>query len=172
MHVTNFICNNLSDVTNKISAVKESVTTGYTSLFGNEIDCEAASEIETVDVIERSKRDTRNISNLRINIPNRGDTLKHTIQEQLTLNIDGSEIQIPQHSYFKHLDFVGQGYWEHMRGAMGYSWKSAKCCFYFFIHALWPDWFQTHGSEIINDLSDHFVERYQQRILELRRGQI
>jgi hypothetical protein len=58
---------------------------------------------------------------------------------------------------FEHLDDVNQTYFGHFGHAMMYSYKSLKCSFYFFIHAIWPDCFVHHGSESIKELHEHFT---------------
>lgn len=71
---------------------------------------------------------------------------------------------VEKESYFKHLDFAGQTYSQHFYAAMGYSWRSMKCSFYFFWHAIWPDIFQQSGSDGIINLGDELIEKIRNRM--------
>lgn len=53
---------------------------------------------------------------------------------------------------FNHLESVGQSYTEHLNDSMNYSWNSLKSSFYFFCHGIYPDIFETSGSNTIIDL--------------------
>ena len=60
---------------------------------------------------------------------------------------------------FRHLEQVDQTYSEHFKDAMRYSWRSLKCSFKFFIHALWPDVFKTDGSREVMELNETIREK-------------
>lgn len=52
-----------------------------------------------------------------------------------------------------HLESVSQTYTEHFSDSMYYSWSSFKGSFYFFAHGIYPDAFETNGSDSINNLN-------------------
>ena len=87
-----------------------------------------------------------------------------------SFNFDTSHIEDINYedSFFKHLAFVDQTYYEHFCDAIKYSWCSLRASFYFFIHAFWPDIYIKHGSTSIHELSDIIREKYTNRINELR----
>lgn len=70
-------------------------------------------------------------------------------------------------SFFKHLEFANQSYWEHFGDSMSYCFQSCKSSFFFFFHALWPDIFITSGSETIHRLSEIIKYKYKKRIQEI-----
>jgi len=51
-----------------------------------------------------------------------------------------------------HLEKIKMGYFEHMSQAFLYSFAAFEAGIIFFIHGLFPDIFETTGSEIIHDL--------------------
>lgn len=53
---------------------------------------------------------------------------------------------------FKHLMDTEQTYSSHFFHAMYYSYTSFKASAYFFIHAIYPDFFEFSGSKTIYDL--------------------
>jgi hypothetical protein len=54
---------------------------------------------------------------------------------------------------FTHLESVGQTYTEHLGDSMKYSWISLKSSLYFFAHGIYPDAFETNGSDTIVNLN-------------------
>jgi hypothetical protein len=52
-----------------------------------------------------------------------------------------------------HLEYAQQTYYQHFKDAMYYSSLSLKSSFYFFIHAISPNNFQTNGSDTIKELN-------------------
>jgi hypothetical protein len=54
---------------------------------------------------------------------------------------------------FNHLTSVSQTYTEHLGDSMKYSWMAFKGSFYFFAHGIYPDAFDTHGSDTIVNLN-------------------
>lgn len=60
---------------------------------------------------------------------------------------------------FNHLESVGQNYTEHLNDSMNYSWKSLKSSFYFFVHGIYPDVFETSGSNTIIELNNQIKEK-------------
>lgn len=60
---------------------------------------------------------------------------------------------------FTHLESVGQTYTEHFNDSMNYSWRSLKSSFYFFVHGIYPDVFETSGSNTIIDLNNTIQEK-------------
>jgi hypothetical protein len=63
---------------------------------------------------------------------------------------------------FNHLEYAGQTYTEHLDDSMKYSWISFKSSFYFFIHGIYPDVFQTKGSNTIIDLHSVIKDKIEQ----------
>ena len=62
--------------------------------------------------------------------------------------------------FFNHLNIINQSYCSHFCDAMKYCGISLKASFFFFIHAFWPDFFISNGSEAIFRLNDIIVEKY------------
>lgn len=60
---------------------------------------------------------------------------------------------------FNHLESVGQNYTEHFNDSMSYSWTSLKSSFYFFVHGIYPDVFETSGSNTIIELNNQIKEK-------------
>ena len=54
---------------------------------------------------------------------------------------------------FNHLESVGQTYTEHLNDSMYYSWTAFKGSFYFFAHGIYPNAFETNGSDTIINLN-------------------
>jgi hypothetical protein len=52
-----------------------------------------------------------------------------------------------------HLEFANQTYLQHLQDSMTYSVKSLKASLYFFIHGLFPNYFESSGSQTIEDLN-------------------
>ena len=63
-------------------------------------------------------------------------------------------------SFFKHLNIINQNYISHFYDAMKYCGMAYKASFFFFVHAFWPDFFISNGSETIFKLNDIIVEKY------------
>ena len=55
---------------------------------------------------------------------------------------------------FKHLERINKGYFEHFFHAMSYCFISLSASFYFFIHAIYPDVFESDGSKQIRYLNE------------------
>jgi hypothetical protein len=70
-------------------------------------------------------------------------------------------------SFFKHLTFANQSYFEHFQDALKYSLTSLTASFYFFIHAVWPDIYTRTGSDTIHELSTLIYDKYAKRINEI-----
>ena len=73
--------------------------------------------------------------------------------------------------FFKHLDKVNQTYFEHLVDSMGYCGRALRSAFYFACHGIYPDIFETKGSETILELNNEIVEKYarshhQNKVLE------
>lgn len=59
----------------------------------------------------------------------------------------------------KHLEDHNQTYFQHMRDAFGFAWKSLKSSMYFLIHGLFPWSFQSNGSTHIAELNETLVRK-------------
>ena len=59
----------------------------------------------------------------------------------------------------KHLNDIGQNYWEHFFDAISYSYISFKASFYFFVHSIFPDSFVFDGSREINNLNNILINK-------------
>ncbi len=59
---------------------------------------------------------------------------------------------------FNHLTFIEQSYWNHFKIAMFYSYTSAKASFYFFVHAINPDFFEINGSKTVYTLYNYLFD--------------
>ena len=81
--------------------------------------------------------------------------------------ISSQEISSDDNTFFKHLSFANQSYFEHFSDSIKYCGTSLKGAFYFFCHAFWPDIFQQNGSETIHQLSSTISDKYQKRMAEL-----
>jgi hypothetical protein len=62
--------------------------------------------------------------------------------------------------FFKHLNVINQSYGSHFCDAMKYCGMAFKASFFFFVHAFWPDFFISNGSETIFGLNEIIVEKY------------
>lgn len=82
------------------------------------------------------------------------------------IRIDDEDIDYEK-TFFKHLAFANQTYYEHFCDAIKYSWCSLRASFYFFCHAFWPDIYIKAGSDSVHELSDIIREKYTNRIKEL-----
>ena len=56
-------------------------------------------------------------------------------------------------SFFNHLNENGCSYIDHFRNASKYSYISLKASFYFFVHAIFPDFYIDNGSKTVNSLN-------------------
>jgi len=63
---------------------------------------------------------------------------------------------------FSHLNRVKQHYWEHFFDAISYSFMAFKASCYFFVHAIYPDFFEFNGSREIEKLHDIFITKKRQ----------
>lgn len=75
-------------------------------------------------------------------------------------------------SFFKHLAFADQTYYDHFCDSIKYSWRSLRASFYFFCHAIWPDIYIKAGSDSVHELSNIIREKYTNRINELTRQRL
>lgn len=71
-------------------------------------------------------------------------------------------------NFFDHLIFANQSYLEHFKDSIRYCGQSLKATTFFFIHALWPDFYTQAGSNTIHDLSTTIKEKYNKRMDELK----
>jgi len=62
---------------------------------------------------------------------------------------------------FRHLQQVNQSYISHFYDSMNYSFISFRASFYFFIHSLWPDFYEFNGSNAIKELNNILDEKKQ-----------
>lgn len=58
-----------------------------------------------------------------------------------------------------HLERANQTYSQHFKDSIYYSWLSLKSSFYFFFHAMYPNSFQSSGSDTVNHLNGILVEK-------------
>lgn len=61
--------------------------------------------------------------------------------------------------FFHHLYNNNIKYKDHFQLALGYSWQSFKASFYFFIHAIYPDVYEYHGSHTIELLEYDLIRK-------------
>jgi hypothetical protein len=59
----------------------------------------------------------------------------------------------------EHLQMIKQTYYEHFQDSIYYGFSSWKASIYFFIHAFFPNQFQSHGSDIIFKLHNHLKSK-------------
>lgn len=59
----------------------------------------------------------------------------------------------------KHLTHAKQSYFEHFSDSISYSGKALKACFFFTVHAFYPNWYISDGSECIKELNDILQEK-------------
>ena len=64
--------------------------------------------------------------------------------------------------HFKHLDIANQTYFEHFKDSIEYGLLAIKASYYFFIHALYPDFYTTSGSTEIYNLYFKIVLKYKE----------
>lgn len=61
---------------------------------------------------------------------------------------------------FEHLEDINQTYFDHLKDAIYYSFKSFQAGIYFLIHGLYPDIFTKTGSAIIFDVNSQINGKY------------
>ena len=93
----------------------------------------------------------------------------HASDDIVYANEQSPLIQFSESVLRNHLVFANQTYFEHMKDAMSYSWRSAKSSFCFMMHALCPSVFQHAGSDIIVELHDEIIEKYEKNIERVSR---
>ena len=54
-----------------------------------------------------------------------------------------------------HLESINLSYFSHLKIAFHHSFTSVKAAFVFFIHGIFPDCFETTGSDIITSLNEN-----------------
>ncbi len=62
---------------------------------------------------------------------------------------------------FQHLEEKRISYCKHLGYAWYYSLLSLKASITFFIHGLYPDWFQTSGSDTVKSLQNTLLSHQQ-----------
>lgn len=55
---------------------------------------------------------------------------------------------------FTHLQILKVSYTKHFKHSMYYSFQSLKSSYYFFVHAIYPDYYTTNGSTTIKQLNE------------------
>lgn len=60
---------------------------------------------------------------------------------------------------FQHLKEINQDYILHFFDAIGYSYKCLKCSFYFLCHSIYPDIYQSKGSNEILELNIELLHK-------------
>ncbi len=63
-------------------------------------------------------------------------------------------------TYFKHLKKVNQNYFEHFADSIKYFYYSMKASYFFLIHSLYPDFYETAGSQQIYELYMIILDKY------------
>lgn len=61
---------------------------------------------------------------------------------------------------FTHLTIAKQTYFDHLQDALYYSFLSLKASCLFFIHGLFPDIFETAGSDQIQNIYMKILNKY------------
>lgn len=92
------------------------------------------------------------------------DQLTHPMLDPLENNI---QVKQQKKSFFIHLNFMNQSYFEHWKQSIRYCYMATKSSWCFFIHAFYPDWFQHTGSDIIIEMTDEILEKYTDSINRL-----
>lgn len=170
-NIQDFICNNIINPTTNIGSHvyrKLSFTEENDHIDVEDVDVSISPpltyKVKKIQTLEDYSSDNiQEVTTGKFKRPVKHLTI--TIPEKRTSHMDKEfNYEIDGDSYFKHLNFAGQGYFCHFKAAMGYSWRSfkASCCF--FIHALWPDVFQQTGSNEIINLGDELIQKYKNRI--------
>ena len=59
----------------------------------------------------------------------------------------------------KHLKEINMSYFQHMKCALGYAKESGKAMVYFFVHAFFPNFWVTRGSETLESISNNIKVR-------------
>ena len=62
--------------------------------------------------------------------------------------------------YFKHLEKVKQTYIEHFFDSIVYFFYSIKASYFFLVHSLYPDFYETSGSTEIRNLHMKILDKY------------
>jgi hypothetical protein len=84
-----------------------------------------------------------------------GEQIEHDEQGEEDKQDEQGEQQIDhgKKSFFNHLNENECSYIDHFTNALKYSSISLKASFYFFIHAIFPDFYIDNGSKTINSLN-------------------
>ena len=69
--------------------------------------------------------------------------------------------------YFKHLKKVNQNYVEHFFDSIKYFFYSIIASYFFFIHSIYPDFYETAGSKQIYELHMIILDKYKQMEKEI-----
>jgi len=62
--------------------------------------------------------------------------------------------------FFKHLEKVNQNYFEHFFDSINYFFYSIKASYFFLIHSIYPDFYETAGSQQIYELYILILDKY------------
>jgi hypothetical protein len=81
------------------------------------------------------------------------ETIEETPETPDTPETVKETIEVVNKSFFNHLNENECSYINHFTNALKYSSISLKASFYFFIHAIFPDFYIDTGSKTINSLN-------------------
>jgi len=59
----------------------------------------------------------------------------------------------------KHLRDIDMTYFQHMKCALGYTIESGKAMVYFFVHAFFPNFWVTKGSDQLKKINNNIEKR-------------
>lgn len=59
----------------------------------------------------------------------------------------------------KHLKDIDMSYFKHMKCALAYAKESGKAMVYFFVHAFFPNFWVTRGSETLESINNNIKVR-------------
>lgn len=66
--------------------------------------------------------------------------------------------------HFKHLTEANQNYTEHFLDRISYSGKALKAFWFFTVHSIFTDFYESNGSSCIKELNDILQEKISKKL--------
>jgi len=151
------------NITDYLFGVLDEWTNFYSELSDSDSDSANSSADSSADYSDSERASERTPllkSNKGLKVSRGVQTDEHKSLQVIQEYINIAQENEPRTSYFKHLSFVKQSYLDHFRDAIYYSSVSFRASFYFFIHALYPDFFIHSGSNAVISLATTIKNKY------------
>ena len=112
----------------------------------NNITPEKTVEETVENTVENTVEETPETPETVEETPETPETVEETPETPETISVVNK-------SFFNHLNENECSYIDHLKNALRYSSISLKASFYFFVHAIFPDFYIDIGSKTINSLN-------------------